>query len=182
MFALDLAAVTAWAASILVIASGLAKFLRTAPASRALAAAALPSGPAVVRALAVVEAAIGGAFVLRPSAATGVLLAGLYLAFAAFLAALLRHPAQASTCGCLGERHAPPSRLHVVLDVVAAGAAAGVAALSVAGHAPPGLIAQAGRLGWSGVPFVVGVTLAAWLAALAVAHLPSLLGSWRRPA
>src|SRR2546426_7454634 len=101
MFVSDLAAVTAWAASVLLMASGVAKLRRTEPSSRALAAARLPSGAAIVRALAVAEASIGVAFVLRPSPLTGALLAALYLAFAVFLVALLRRPAEASTCGCL---------------------------------------------------------------------------------
>ena len=173
---------TAWAASVLLIASGVAKLRRTEPSSRALAAARLPSGAPVVRTLAVAETSVGVAFVLRPAPVTALLLAAMYVAFAVFLVALLRRPAEASTCGCLGDRQAPPSRLHVGMDLIAAAAAIAVATLSATGTAPPSFLAEAGRLGWRGVPFVVGVGLAAWLGTLAVAHLPNLFGAWRAPA
>src|SRR2546421_283196 len=182
MFAVDLAAVTAWAAPVLLIASGAAKLRRPAGASRALVAARLPSGARVVRTLAGAEASIGVAFVLRPAPVTAALLAALYVAFAVVLVALLRRPAEASTCGCLGERQTPPSRLHVGMDLIAAAAAIAVATLAATGSAPPSFLAEAGRLGWRGVPFVVGVGLAAWLGTLAVAHLPNLFGAWRAPA
>jgi hypothetical protein len=179
MFASDLVAVTAWAASILVVGSGLGKLRRPLPASRALATAGFPSGVGMVRALGLAEAAVGGGFALRPGVVSGMALAGLYVGFAAFLVVLLRRP-DASLCGCLGDRFAPPSPLHVALDVAAAGAAIGVAALAATGSTTPGLVTQAVRLGWAGVPFALGLGLAAWLAVLAVAHLPALYRSFER--
>ena len=142
----------------------------------------LPSGRPAVVALGVGEAAIGLAFLLRPGAITGGLLAAAYLAFAAFLLVLLRRHAEGSTCGCLGEGDAPPSRLHVGLDLAAAGAASAAAVLSATGSAVRSPLVEADRLGWAGVPFVVGIGLVAWLAALTVAHVPRLFSSWEPPA
>ncbi len=182
MLASDLLAVIAWAASILVVGSGVGKLRRPAAASRALASAGLPAGVWAVRTVAIGEVGVGAWFALQPNAVSGASLAALYVAFALFLMVLLQRPAEAASCGCLVARDAPPSVLHVVLNLMAAGAAVGVAFRAALGTPTPGLVTQAIRLGWAGVPFAVGLLLAAWLAMLVVAYLPSLAGSFERGA
>jgi hypothetical protein len=167
--------VVAFSASLLLVAGGATKLRRPAASMRALHAAGLPSLRSSARSLGLTEMAIGVAFLTSPGRVTGALLAGAYLAFAAFLASLLiRHVAVAS-CGCAGERDLPPSWLHVVLDVVAAGAAL---ALAVASPSPAGLWRSAAQQPLSGVPFVLGLALIAWLAAHVVAYVPMLYRSY----
>src|SRR5690242_10022241 len=114
----------------LLIASGIGKILRPAPAVDALAAAGLPGGAVAARALGVVEVLAGAAALWRPSTATALVVAALYLAFALFLVRLIRRGG-ATTCGCVGSGEAPPSWLHVALDLAAVAVSVAAAAWGV---------------------------------------------------
>jgi hypothetical protein len=168
-------AVIAFSASVVLVAGGVAKTLRPAGTERALSAAHLPSGAGIVRTLGSAEAAIGVAFLVAPGRTTGALVAGAYLAFAAFIMYLLLGRVAVASCGCAGERDLPPSWLHVVLDGIAA---AGASAVLVAPEPPRAVWSfAAGQL--AGVPFLFGLALVAWLAVMVVAYVPTMFGSYR---
>ncbi len=157
----------------LLIASGVGKIVRPAPAVDALAAAGLPGPPVAARALGVVEVLTGAAALWRPSIATALAVGVLYLAFALFLLRLIQRGG-ATTCGCVGSGEAPPSRLHVTLDLAAAAVAAAVAVLGV-----PSLGSAVAASPLAGVPLVVGLLGAAVLLAIAVVEVPRAWGSYR---
>ena len=107
--------------------SGIGKLVRPAPAVAALGAAGLRGGRGFARGRWVRSRSSAGAAALwRPGPVTAGLVGGLYLGFALFLVRLIRRGG-ATTCGCVGSADAPPSMLHVALDLVAAGVAAAVA-------------------------------------------------------
>jgi hypothetical protein len=162
-----------FAAAGLVVVSGFAKLKRPAAAGRALAALRLPSGPWAVRAIGLVEVAIGTWCLAASGPAAAVSLGLLYGAFALFVVLLMR--ARGASCGCLGRESSPPSIAHLVLDVTAATSAAVVAFAP-----PPGVIPFAARLPLGGVPFLVGTALIAYLAYLLVAFLPQVFWAYGR--
>lgn len=161
----------------LLVAAGCAKLVRPDPTARALCA----GGPAtrsraVARAIGFAEIAVGLWAIVLPSRASGAALAGAYLAFAGFVAFLLVRRPEASSCGCAGAREIPPSALHLVANLVAAGA--GVAAAL----APPLAIGSiVASLGWYSVLFAAGLIAAGVLAVVAVTDLPGALASYHRP-
>src|SRR5689334_16292262 len=103
----------------LLVASGIGKLVRPQAAVAALGSAGLRGGAWTARALGSVEIVVGVLALWRPSPTTALAVSVLYLAFAAFLVRLIRRGG-ATTCGCVGSAEAPPSMLHVVLDLVAA--------------------------------------------------------------
>ncbi|HXJ62880.1 MAG TPA: MauE/DoxX family redox-associated membrane protein [Actinomycetota bacterium] len=157
----------------LLVASGIGKLVRPAPAVAALGAAGLRGGRGAARALGAVEVVAGLAALWRPSALTAGLVAGLYLAFAAFLVRLIRRGG-ATTCGCVGSAEAPPSMLHVALDLVAVGVALGVAVWPV-----PSLGSTIAASPMGGVPFVIGLVGAGVLLAITVVEVPRAWRSYR---
>ena len=168
------ASVVAFAASVLLVAGGIPKIRRPEPVTRALAAARLPASTGVARALGVGESVIGVLFLTVPGRASAALLAAAYVGFAAFLTYLLVAHVAVASCGCAGERDLPPSWLHVGLDLVAT-----MAAIVAAFDPPPAILRFAADQPLAGIPFLFGVLLIAWLAALVVAYVPALFGSYR---
>jgi hypothetical protein len=156
----------------LLVASGIAKLWRPAPAVAALEAARLRGGAAAARALGITEVVVGGLALWRP-APSAAAAAALYLGFAMFLVRLIR-AGTSSTCGCVGSREAPPSPLHVALDLVAVAVSLAVAAWPV-----PSLGAAVAASPFAGVPLVVGLVGAGALVAVAAAEVPSAWRSYR---
>jgi methylamine utilization protein MauE len=102
-----------------VLALAGAMKLRTPEATvGALAAAGIRVPSPAVRALGAGELALAAACALRPSTATGLALAIVYLAFAAFVAAGLRR-GDAAPCGCFGDASARLTGWHLALDLAA---------------------------------------------------------------
>lgn len=155
-------------AAVVLVLAGAAKAWRPAGAARALAAFGLPPSTSLVRALAVVEVAIGGAAAVEGGRVAGAAVAACYLAFAAAVGPLAR--ADGSGCGCFGQDDdARPGPIHVVLNLC--GAAAGsAAALASAGGAAA--IVAAG--GWSGVLATASALLASALVVAAYTVVPEV--------
>lgn len=166
-------------ASGLLVASGALKLARPAATAGALAQARLPSPLPAVRMLGLVELAAGGFGLLHPVRPAAFAVAGLYAAFAGFLGWVLATGRAVSSCGCLGRREAPPSWLHVALDLAAAAlaATAGVVASRL-----PSVVDVARSQPGLGLPFLAGLAAAGYAAYLAVAFVPELFGSYRPPA
>lgn len=106
------------AAGFLLI-SGIAKFRRPTPTSSALRNAGFPSSVVVVRLIGAAEFAVGTLCLASPSRLLSFALGTLYLSFAAFLVYLLQVKPEAQSCGCMGSREVPPSRLHIGLNLFA---------------------------------------------------------------
>jgi hypothetical protein len=159
-----------FAAALLLAASGCTKLRRPGSAVGALQAAGLPSSNLVARLLGAVEGTVGVGCLLAPGRALSVALAVLYLGFAGFLVTLLRSPDRPGSCGCVGATEAPPTRLHVVLDLAAA-----LTGVAMAARPLPGLLPFAADMGLGGVPFVIGVALSAYLIHLVLAYLPAVI-------
>jgi hypothetical protein len=167
-----------WSALFLVAAelllwSGGVKLLRPQPTVQALRAIRVPASVPSVRLLGAAEVATGALCLVRPSAASSLLLSGLYLGFGGFLLAALASEQRPASCGCFGSSDAPLSWLHVSVDLIAA--AAGLAVLT----APRGVLDVATGTPLFGVPFVVGLGLAAYLTELAITTLPAMFFSYR---
>jgi hypothetical protein len=172
----QLVAVVTFVAAALLVASGLAKVVRPLPTARAMYAAGLPGHAWFARAIGVAEIVVGTWFLTAPSTIAAVALALLFGAFAGFVAFLLLARPGAASCGCAGATDVPPSRIHLALNLVAAGAA-----VAAAIDPPQSLIATTTSLGAASIPFLVGLVTAAGLAVAAVTDLPPALASYRRP-
>lgn len=173
---LDLLMPLFFAAAGLLLASGTAKLRHPGPAGRALAALRLPSGRWTVGGIGLAEILVGVWCLVAPGRASAVSLGLLYSAFAAFLAVLMRADG-ATSCGCLGKQDGSPSLLHIVMN-----AAAAAAAVLVATASPRGVFAYSAGLPLVGLPFLLGTTLIAYLAYLAVAYLPAAFWAYDRAA
>ncbi|MEA2488178.1 MAG: hypothetical protein QOF16_1832 [Actinomycetota bacterium] len=157
-----------WAASLLLIAGGVAKVRHPGATVPALRAAGIPAHRNAVIALGTIEVAVGLGAITGVSQGFAVLVAILYAAFAAFSARLVVVGAPGVSCGCAGERALPPSWLHAVLNSIAA-IGASVAAIA---HTDIPNDSQLVVLG-------LGSFAIAWAAFLAVAYVPTLFGSYR---
>lgn len=118
------------AAALLALA-GAQKLLDPVMTVGALRALRLPSSSALVRAGSAAELGLGVAAVTVGGAALWWLVALSYLGFAAFVVAALRHGTMLGSCGCFGREDTPPHGLHVMLNLVLAAIAAGVATRSM---------------------------------------------------
>jgi hypothetical protein len=156
-------------AAILLLAGALSKLWRPAGAVRALRLLGLPAGSTLVRAGSLVEAGVASAALIsggRPEAAAVALS---YLCFAGVVGAALAGDRHLADCGCFGAGEAPPSAIHLVLNLSLA--AVGLAAtVDPVGPARDVLA----RTPMSGAPFVAFVALAAWFAYLAISALARL--------
>src|SRR5712691_2564863 len=132
----QIAAAPFFIASTLLVVSGAVKLARPDPASRALTLAGVPGRSLSARGLGAAEVAIGAVCLAAPSPASAAAMAALYVAFALFLVRLMTVGTPVSSCGCLGAAAAPPTVLHVYLNIAAA--SAGV----LAAAAPPRALAS----------------------------------------
>ncbi|MEO5680247.1 MAG: MauE/DoxX family redox-associated membrane protein [Acidimicrobiales bacterium] len=163
------------ALALLLLVAAAAKLADPEPATVALGQAGLPSGPLVVRLLATAEAAVAAATLLVGGVVPALALGLLHLGFAAFIARLRRAAGAKATCGCFGEAEAPVDRLHVVVNLVAAG----VVAVALAFPLPSVPSVLDGQVGLA-LPYVTAVVIGAWATGLCLTSLPSLLAAQRQ--
>jgi hypothetical protein len=157
-------------ASALLAISGGAKLARPEPTVGALKSVGWPASRLFATSIGVAEVVVG-AFALvvgGPVLATAVAL--MYLGFAGFIAVALRTGGAVSSCGCFGTEDSPPTRGHLVLNLLAAAAAAGAAVAGVGGL--PDVMADQPAFG---LPFLGYVALGTWFAYLALSLLPTLI-------
>lgn len=159
------------AAALLALA-GASKVHRPRPLTRALRTLGLPATGAAVRAFGALEVGIGGLALADPAPAIALALAAMYGGFSLFLLYAIIARVPLDSCGCLGEREAPPSGVHVVLDLIAVGVSIVVARSSLEGA--PLFIAH---LSYRAVPFTLGAAAAAYLAYLSAAFAHEVLGA-----
>jgi hypothetical protein len=164
-----------YAAAALLVAAGVVKLRRPQPTADALAGVGLPGRRELVRALGVVEIAVGAGPFLRPGTFAPVL-AILYVSFACFVAYVLGRGLPLRSCGCLGETDTEPSRLHVTVTAVAA--AAGLGAMLAPPPSAPELLADAPV---AGAFFLLTIATACYLTYVILVSLPEALASYRQP-
>lgn len=126
-----LAAPALMAAALLALA-GAQKLLDPITTVGALRALGWPSSSSLVRVGAVAELALGVSALVIGGPLLWALAALSYGAFAVFVVSALRHGTMIGSCGCFGREDTPPHPIHVLLDLVLGGVAAG-AALSLSG-------------------------------------------------
>lgn len=158
--------------ALVLVVSGAQKLGRPLPAARAMAAAGLPLPPRLHHLggtlLGGAEAATGLAVFAAPTWASAAWLGCAYLALASFVAVLRRRDATAA-CGCFGAADTPPTRAHIVANVLAAAVALTAAALGV----PDALDVVDEGVGVA-VPYAALVVTGAALVLLAPALLAAL--------
>lgn len=122
-----------WIVCAVLVAAGSSKVMDPAGTAGALGALGLPGGTVAARGLGAVEVVLGlaGLAVGGTLVAAGVAIA--YAFFAVVVAVARRR--ELPSCGCFGARSAPPSRVHVVVNVASAAVAAVAAALGPLGVA-----------------------------------------------
>ncbi len=103
---------------------GLAKLWTPIPARRALRAVSVDVPLAAVRALGLAELALACAGIFSGAAIVPIVVGMAYVAFALFVVVMLR-TADATSCGCFGNNSAPPSYLHVIVNLLSAAVAFG---------------------------------------------------------
>jgi hypothetical protein len=161
-------------AACLLAGAGFAKAVQPASTAGALAAMHLPHRRWMVRTGGFVEAALACVAIVTGNAVLALLVAVSYLAFAGFVIAALRTGAPLASCGCFGKIDTPPHPLHVVLDLLAACAAVGVA---IDGGTSISRVLS--DQPWNGLPFVLLVAIGVAAAALAMSALPQTLAAAR---
>ena len=167
-------------ACTLLIVAGAMKAARPDDTARALA----PLMPApfealadvrrlrsIIRSAALVEAGLGVAAFLLPRAVPAALVAASYAAFAGVVAYVRARGGALASCGCFGTPDTPATVLHVVVDLVFAGAA-----VLVATSAPPGgtILTALGHQPLHGAALLIVSAVGAWLTYLTLSMLGSL--------
>ena len=163
--------------AVILVVAGAAKLFRPRETALALRLSGVPASSSAVRLGALVEigVATGAMFTGAPVLCIAVGLS--YVAFAAFVGVALVRGLPLSSCGCLGEPDAPPTGVHVGLDLVLA-AGAFWAAVNGLGS-PLGSLLHRPVLG---AGLAIGVGVVSWLSILALTTLGQLGAESRRAA
>ena len=153
------------AGAVLLLVAGIAKLASPSSTVGAMRGAGLPSAPALVRGLALVEVIVGTTAVLVNGRLPAWGVALCYAGFAVFLTVgMLR--GTADSCGCFAGDRARPTPTHVVVDCVVATVAVAVALGSTSTSLPSAV--RAGQ----GFPVTALVVVAAALTYLVLSQLP----------
>ena len=163
-------------AAALLMVSGALKLVRPRASAQALLDAGLPSSLALARGLGSLEVAVAAWAILAPAAGGALALALAYLAFAGFVAYILKQHPDGASCGCAGTKAVPPSALHVTLDL-----AASLAGVAYALTAAPSAVGWIAGLGPGAGAVLAGLGLAGYLAVVAVAEAPPAWRAWAPP-
>jgi hypothetical protein len=124
---MDVLQVPFTSAALLLAIAGVQKLRDPYPLSRALRLAGLPDQPTVVRVFAAIEIATAAAATIVGHRLVPLVVALLYVSFAAFVTFALARGLPIESCGCFGRSDARPSASHVALDAFAAAIATLVA-------------------------------------------------------
>ena len=147
-------------AVLLLLVGGVAKLVRPASAADALSAlgANVPRPVLAIWVMGATEASIAAGALGSADRRFAVAVALCYLGFAAVVALGRFRPQQLASCGCFGTSDAPPTVVHLIIDLLGAGVAVGVAV------SPFGGIGVAlSRQPLFAVPFCAFVAMAVWL-------------------
>lgn len=117
--------------ALLLVVSGVEKLRHSGGAKDALALVGMPAHPVLLVALPVAEIAVAGSFLAFGGRGSALALGLVYTSFAVVVGRELRR-GSGSSCGCFGASSGKLTGLHLVVDLVGAGAA-GAAAVAVGG-------------------------------------------------
>ena len=159
-------------AAVLLAVSGALKLRDPSVAALALAELGVPAARPLVFTGAAVELVVAALLLAWPSAGAPAG-ATLYLGFAILVGVQLGRGAGVS-CGCFGSAEAPPSRVHVLVDLVFASVCAATAAT---GPDPLKVLLEP----TTGVPLYVAAAVTAWLVVTGLELLPGALTAYRKP-
>ena len=154
-------------ATLLVI-SGLPKLSNPASTARALEGIGLPPRRWLGQAVGVAEIVVGLSAIAVGGRVPALAVALLYAGFAGFILVAMRS-STVKSCGCFGADDTPPSALHLVVDIAAAGFAAALVFNPIGD-----VTAVMGATPWAGIPLLLLVVLGAWLALMVLALLPAV--------
>lgn len=154
------------AAALLVISGG-SKLIDPAPTRGALAAANLPSGAWTSPLIGLSEIAAGIAGTVSGGTAS-VTVGIIYLGFAGFVALALFRDLPIQSCGCFGRADTPPTRGHLVFNLVSGTVAVAIAAI---GRIPIDTLSDQPL---AAVPYMGFVAVGVWVVYLLLAELPTL--------
>jgi uncharacterized protein YjeT (DUF2065 family) len=146
---------------------GLAKLWAPLAARRALRAASVEVPLAAVRLLGLAEVVVACIAIFRGGTIMPILVGMTYLAFAAFVIVMLRS-GEGASCGCFGSASAPPSILHVVVNVLSAAAAFGAVGVD-------GLMTTLDDQAGAGIALLVLVVVGSYALFLLLTALPVVL-------
>ncbi|MGZ4727631.1 MAG: MauE/DoxX family redox-associated membrane protein [Acidimicrobiales bacterium] len=154
--------------------SGVQKVAWPDAAAQAMRAGGLPgstgsTGQLSGRLLGLVEVAVAAAALVWGNAATAAALAVVYAGFALFSWRLLVRTDATASCGCFGQAEAPVTRLHAVLNAVAA-----VTCVAAIAWPTGDVAAVLGDQPLAGLPFLVLTALAGWLWYVMLEVIPDL--------
>lgn len=158
--------------SALLALAGALKIAQPGSTAGALRALRLPSSLPLVRLLGAAEVVLGIAAGLSFWRPLLVLVAAMYLAFAAFVTATLGARTPLQSCGCFGRADTPPSAVHVGVNLAAA-----AVALVAAVTRTPSLADTLSGQPAAGVPFVLLVVVCVHLSVVVLTVLPTTLRS-----
>lgn len=137
-------------ATVVLVIGGVSKLVHPVDTANALRAIGLPSASNLVRLGGATEGAIGLWAIVAGSRISAAFVALSYTAFTGFVIVVLVRGLPISSCGCLGKVDTPPTRAHVVVNLVFT-----LAALSLAVEPGERLADGLGDQPLSGIPFVV---------------------------
>jgi hypothetical protein len=167
----------------LLVVAGVAKAIRPDDTARALnALVSAWARPAMtqrrmrmaIRGGAVMEAALGVVAIAFPRQVTAGLVATSYALFAGVVLYARSRGGALSSCGCFGRADTPATALHALVDLVLAGACVAVAASAPSSGS---LVTLLGRQPAAGVPLLFVSAVGLYMAYLALAVLPPLVGA-----
>jgi hypothetical protein len=163
----------------LLVLAGAAKALSPGDTARALAQV-LPGHlrlQGLVRIGAACEAVVGLAAFVLPRPLPAALVCASYLAFAGYVAYVRHRHGVLATCGCFGRTDTPATWLHVVVNLVLAAAAGGVAVRTIGSSTLHSVLSDQP---WAGLPLLLASAVGLWLTYQALVLLPSLGAARRR--
>lgn len=160
----DAAAAGVWIAAAVLLWAGVAKLHRPAGTATALALVHLPPSRGLARALGAVEIGVGAGALTLGGGWPVALVAAAYGGFA--LVSLRGRGRPQASCGCFGDRAAPLTGIHVMINF-----ALGVVSLVAAAVGVPGVPEAAGP---DPLLLAVATVLLATAAALVAASLTSV--------
>lgn len=147
--------------AVVVVASGAAKLVEPMAFAELLGSLGLVRSPGLARAAGAVELLLGTAVLAIGGAIPALLLGAAYAVFAAVAERARR--VGADSCGCFGSASAPPSTLHVGVNV----ASAVISVAAAAAGATDDALTVMGDLPLAGVPYAL-VVLAGAAAVIAL--------------
>ncbi|NNE74077.1 MAG: hypothetical protein HKN26_10460 [Acidimicrobiales bacterium] len=159
-------------AALVVVLGGALKLGSPDATQRALATLGLPSHRLIVQAMGAAEVALGAAVLAIGGRVPAFLLALAYLAFTGFVVVAQRAGSGIGSCGCFGQTDTPPSAMHVVVNLAAAGVAFAAVAWPV-----PGLADTLADQPWLGGPFLGLSLLGTWIVYLLLTTVAQALNA-----